>query len=283
MRIFQLITVILMTCCLFACSNNSRPVYAPVSEVSTIDPIPKNGEHRVASHETIYSIAWRYGLDYQAIVKLNHLVPPYALQPEQLIYLKKTASTLKAIPQPVPEDKDHMHPVIVEPVSVPAAPPVAVSPSPPKSSRVVAPTPRVVQRSVPAERGEPTKAVTTWYWPARGTVVGTYSASNKGINIAGRLGDPVFATAAGKVVYSGDGLRGYGNLIIIKHNRTFLTAYAHNSVLLVHDGDWVKAGQRIAEMGNTGTRRVMLHFEIRRSGQPVNPLIYLSERPKRRV
>ncbi len=98
---------------------------------------------------------------------------------------------------------------------------------------------------------------------------------NKGINIGGRLGAPIYAAAAGQVVYSNHGLRGYGNLIIIKHNSSFLTAYAHNSVVLVKEGDWVQGGQRIAEMGSTGAVRTMLHFEIRRNGKPVNPLSYL--------
>ena len=122
---------------------------------------------------------------------------------------------------------------------------------------------------------EPAKNVNTWYRPAKGPIIATYSAQNKGLNFGGKLGDPVFATAEGKVVYSGNGLRGYGNLIILKHNSTFLTAYAHNNKILVKEGEWVRAGQIIAEMGRTGTRRVMLHFEIRRSGKPVNPLNYL--------
>lgn len=122
---------------------------------------------------------------------------------------------------------------------------------------------------------EPTKGVSVWSWPAKGPVIGQFSSINKGINIGGRYGAPIFATAAGKIVYSGNGIRGYGNLIIIKHNSTFLTAYAHNSVVRVKEGEWVKRGQKIAEMGNSGTRRVMLHFEIRRKGEPVNPLDYL--------
>lgn len=122
---------------------------------------------------------------------------------------------------------------------------------------------------------EPNIAVSYWQWPARGPLLGTFSELNKGINIGGRLGDPVRATAAGHVIYSGNGIRGYGNLIIIKHNDAFLTAYAHNKVLLIKEGSVVKRGQKIAEMGRTGTQQIMLHFEIRRHGQPVNPLNYL--------
>jgi len=112
-------------------------------------------------------------------------------------------------------------------------------------------------------------------------VIESFSLSgriNKGIDLAGRKGEPVFAAADGKVVYSGTGLVGYGNLIIIKHNETFLSAYAHNSRLLLSEGDIAKAGQKIAEIGSTGANRDKLHFEIRRDGKPVNPMTYLPNR-----
>lgn len=121
----------------------------------------------------------------------------------------------------------------------------------------------------------------SWRWPARGPVIEGYSVSgtiNKGIDLAGRKGEPVLAAADGKVVYSGTGLVGYGNLIILKHNGTYLSAYGHNSKLLVREGQWAKAGQKIAEIGSTGTNRDKLHFEIRRNGKPVNPLQYLPKR-----
>lgn len=132
-------------------------------------------------------------------------------------------------------------------------------------------------RSFPVEK-ESMGSVNVWRWPAQGALIGTFSESNKGINIAGKLGSPIFASAPGKVVYSGSGLRGYGNLIIIKHNSLFLSAYAHNDVVYVKEGDSVTSGQTIARMGNTGTKRIMLHFEIRKGGQPVNPLSYLETR-----
>jgi len=115
-------------------------------------------------------------------------------------------------------------------------------------------------------------SVKTWLRPAKGNIVGTYSVFNKGVNIAGQLNEPVVATASGQVVYAGDGLRGYGNLLILKHNNEYLSAYAHNQTLLVKEGQWVKAGQEIATMGNTGANQVMLHFEIRKRGKPVDPL-----------
>jgi lipoprotein NlpD len=120
-----------------------------------------------------------------------------------------------------------------------------------------------------------------WAWPASGKVIETFSTSgrvNKGIDIAGQRGQPIQSTRSGKVVYSGTGIAGYGNLIIIKHDETYLSAYAHSEKVLVKEGDEVKAGQKIAEMGDSGTDRVMLHFEIRREGKPVDPLGFLPRR-----
>ena len=116
-------------------------------------------------------------------------------------------------------------------------------------------------------------------WPAQGAVVTPFDeGKNKGVSIAGRLGDPVLAAADGSVVYAGAGLRGYGNLIILKHSNTYLTAYAHNQALLVRENQTVKQGQRIAEMGSSDADRVKLHFEVRRNGKPVDPLAYLPKR-----
>ena len=119
----------------------------------------------------------------------------------------------------------------------------------------------------------------SFVWPAQGTVVATFDeAKNKGVSIAGRIGDPVLAAADGRVVYAGAGLRGYGNLIILKHNNTYLTAYAHNQALLVREDQSVRQGQKIAEMGSSDTDRVKLHFEVRRQGKPVDPLSFLPKR-----
>jgi lipoprotein NlpD len=112
-------------------------------------------------------------------------------------------------------------------------------------------------------------------WPAKGKVTAEFSESNKGIDIAGKVGEPVLAAADGKVVYAGNSLRGYGNLVIVKHDNTYLTAYAHNSKLLVKEGDAVRKGQKIAEMGDTDTNAAKLHFELRVNGKPVNPTPYL--------
>ena len=136
-------------------------------------------------------------------------------------------------------------------------------------------TPPEAKTAEPAAGGEDVG----WIWPANGKTIGTFSeGGNKGVDIAGKAGDAVIAAGDGKVVYSGTGLRGYGKLVIIKHNNTYLSAYAHNQNILVKEGQSVTKGQKIAEMGNTDADQVKLHFEVRRSGKPVDPLKYLPQR-----
>ena len=150
----------------------------------------------------------------------------------------------------------------------PAAP--AGVPAPEAAS---APKPEATDKSVAAADGEDK---VEWGWPAQGKIVAGFSeASNKGLDIAGKLGDPVIASAPGRVVYSGSGLRGYGKLVIIKHNKTYLSAYAHNKDILVREGQSVVKGQKIAEVGNTDSDTPKLHFEIRKHGKPVDPAKYL--------
>ena len=142
-------------------------------------------------------------------------------------------------------------------------PAVVVAPAAPEATPAAAPAPDDV----------------AWAWPSNGKMIGTYSeAGNKGVDIGGRSGDPVLAAADGRVVYAGAGLRGYGELIIIKHNATYLSAYAHNRKILVKEKDQVTRGQKIAEMGNTDADAVKLHFEIRKQGKPIDPLPYLPKR-----
>lgn len=140
-----------------------------------------------------------------------------------------------------------------------------------KNTRIVAAPPLDAQKN---ERNTHNLS-TDWIWPANGKILSTFSKNSKGVKISGQSGEAVLASASGAVVYSGNGLRGYGNLIIIKHNDTYLSAYAHNSKILVKEGDSVTKGQKIAEMGNTDSDTVQLHFEIRKNGKPVDPLIYL--------
>lgn len=253
MSIIRLVVIAWIALLLTACSTG-KSTYAPVVS-ATIEPVPKSGVHRVQRGETLYSIAWNYGLDYRYLVQRNNISSPYHIYYGQRLYLKGPVSEL-----PVSE----------------MATKTAIEP---QAQKVVATAKLNEQTKSDISRSldlyEPTAPVTMWRWPAKGPVLAGFSSANKGINIGGHKGDPVFATATGKVVYSGNGIRGYGNLIIIKHNSFYLTAYAHNSVLLAKEGDKVKGGQKIAEIGHSGTRRTMLHFEIRKEGQPVNPLKYL--------
>ncbi|HSD60409.1 MAG TPA: peptidoglycan DD-metalloendopeptidase family protein, partial [Burkholderiales bacterium] len=136
--------------------------------------------------------------------------------------------------------------------------------------------PEVKPPSQPSDESGQEDAV-DWILPTQGKLISGFSEATKGVDISGRQGQPVLASAAGKVVYSGSGLRGYGKLIIIKHNKTFLSAYAHNDQLLVKEGQTVSKGQKIAEMGSSDADRVKLHFEIRRFGKPVDPLKYLPD------
>jgi lipoprotein NlpD len=164
----------------------------------------------------------------------------------------------------------------------PAAPAAVPAPAVTPSAKTAEPTKPEAAKPEPAERTGPTVEegeVADWAWPAKGKVVAGFNdtASAKGVDIAGTQGQPVYAAAAGKVVYSGSGLRGYGKLVIIKHNKTYLSAYAHNSQILVKEGQEVTKGQKIAEMGSTDTDRVKLHFEIRKQGKPVDPTKYLPE------
>jgi lipoprotein NlpD len=245
--------IIMLAVFLWGCMEDNNLALAPVVDASSIERIPANGLHRVHAGETLYSIAWRYGLDYRDLALRNNLNASPRLHTGQIIYLRGSP------------------PNVVTPV---------VTTEKIKFSEVGTPTAvkKLVSKNYFESNAEPNAAVNYWQWPARGRVTGTFSTVNKGINISGKLSQPIYAAAAGKVVYSGHGLRGYGNLIIIKHNSTFLTAYAHNRKNLVTEGEWVKIGQIIAEMGNTGSRSIMLHFEIRREGVPVNPLDYLSNR-----
>jgi lipoprotein NlpD len=151
----------------------------------------------------------------------------------------------------------------------PAPPSEAIRPSPPPEARVETP------RAPPPDDGDDDRL--DWLWPAKGRIVAGFSetANLKGIDIAGKEGDAVVASAPGKVVYAGSGLRGYGKLIIIKHNKTYLSAYAHNREILVKEGQQVNKGQKIAEMGSSDADQVKLHFEIRRLGKPMDPARYL--------
>lgn len=244
-------------------------------------PLPNPGSYTVQRGDTLYSISWRYGLDYREVARWNNVNERFQIFPGQTLTLLR--------PSPA--------------VTTTATPPVAAQTSPQTPPATAAVNREQPAQTVPAQQEAPDQQpvaqaaqapatssspspvassdAISWRWPAEGQIIRRFSAvegGSKGIDIAGKTGDPVLAAADGRVVYAGSGLLGYGNLVIINHNRQFLSAYAHNSRILVSENDMVKSGAKIAEMGQTGTDRVQLHFEIRRDGKPVNPLTYLPKR-----
>ena len=223
-----------------------------------------SGSHIVQRGETLYQIAFRYGWDWKALAANNKLRQPFTIYPGQRISLEPRSASVARAVTPTPTTRPS------------SSAPVRTTPTP-----VPAPVKSTAQKQPVTKKPAPTPApaaLTGWQWPAQGPLIARFQSNaslNKGIDIAGQLGQPIFSAANGTVVYAGRGLIGYGEMIIIKHDDDFLSAYAHNSRLLVKEGEQVRVGQKIAEMGSSGTDRVKLHFEIRRRGQPVDPLGYL--------
>ncbi|MBV1788832.1 peptidoglycan DD-metalloendopeptidase family protein [Marinobacterium sp. D7] len=250
----QRFVVLLAVFALSACSGG----YAPVTEQSLGGRVssPAPSRYTVRQGDTLYSIAWRYGLDFRELASINGIDSRYIIYPGQKLRLKGGRSS------------------IGDPSGTKTASQTQISSSNQQKRS---------SQAAPVERATSGASIgpVDWQWPSKGALIGRFSSGNspnKGIDLAGRIGDPVYAAASGKVVYAGSGLLGYGNLVIVNHNRQYLSAYAHNSRILVKESDSVKKGDKIAELGNTGTSRPMLHFEIRRDGKPVDPLKYLPEK-----
>lgn len=263
----------------------------------------QDGQYVVQRGDTLYSIALAFGQDYRDLARWNGLDDPSRLQVGQSLRVQAPAdaagsAVVAAVPvapasaaQVRPIDSPQPLPPVTgatpaSPAAAPATAPAAVPPAPapapasaPASPSTAAP-PVVASRSPePAAEPKATEPALGWSWPAAGKVIETFDdARNKGIDIAGKEGDPVLASNDGHVVYAGSGLRGYGNLVIIKHTDDFISAYAHNRNILVKQGQAVKRGQRIAEMGKTDADLPKLHFEVRRQGKPVDPMRYLPAR-----
>lgn len=245
--------------CLSACQY-AKPASHLVPQQSA-KPSRLQAYHTVRSGETLYQIAWRYGLDYRKLAHLNALQAPYPVYPGQRLRVSKMKLRSQA-GSPV------ANACLRNRTTCPKAKPYQAEKSVVKST---------APQGFAAEKGKPLAKGIRLQWPATGPLIREYSLAkgSNGVDIKGRKGDSIRAAASGIVVYSGSGLRGYGRLIIIKHNDEYLTAYAHNSKLLVKEGQKVKAGEKIAEMGRSGSNQIMLHFELRRNGQPVNPLHYV--------
>ena len=267
----KFLTVLLclfLTAFLNACTSRQQP--APVVNLAnstTKNVIKKNLANSkyyiVKKGDTLYSIAFAAGKDFHEIASLNNIQKPYPIYPGQRLTLttskkrqvnKTTAKAKNSSKVATNQTVDHRKKSAY-------------------GSRV-----KVEKKSTKTQF--PSK-IKRWKWPAKGKVINTFSLAaegNKGIDISGKIGDPIYAAADGKVVYTGDALRGYGNLIIVKHSEAYLSAYAHNDEIKVKEQQWVKAGQQIALKGNSGAEKTMLHFEIRYKGKSVDPLRYLPKR-----
>ena len=213
----------------------------------------KPGYYTVKPGDTLIRIGMDNGQSWRDIIRWNKLDNPNLIE---------TGQVLRVAP-PAPE------------VAV-ARPATSATATAPMSAASAPSLPATTPAVAPAAPSAAEDAI-SFQWPARGNLISGFDESkNKGLDIGGKVGDPVLAAADGRVVYAGAGLRGYGNLIILKHNNTYLTAYAHNQTLLVKEDQVIKRGQKIAEMGNSDADQVKLHFEIRRQGKPVDPAKYLS-------
>ncbi|WP_455366661.1 peptidoglycan DD-metalloendopeptidase family protein [Kaarinaea lacus] len=219
--------------------------------------------HFVEPGETLYSISWAYGHDYREVAQWNEIPPPYVV---------KRGQRLRVAPPPAQLAKTSKNRINNNQLS--------------NSGRANKETKGVADKQVvnkaSSQEAFINNKILEWRWPTRGgKVIQKFDPRNpgkQGVDVAGQFGQPIYAAAPGQVVYSGGGLSHYGKLIIVKHNETFLSAYAHNKRLLVKEGEMLKSGQLIAEMGSTGTNKTKLHFEIRRDGKPVDPLRYLPKK-----
>jgi lipoprotein NlpD len=225
---------------------------------------PEPEEYVVQQGDTLYSIAWRNDLDFRELAAWNGIRPPYTIHPGQVLLLEPPEGFVYAPAGP--------------PATTPPPPAVSTTPLPSEEGVEVRPADAPQAPPVTVATAPPPSAV-RWRWPAEGELLPMESSTGKpGIAIAGRLGQPIRAAAGGRVVYSGGGLQGYGQLVIVKHDDNFLSAYGYNRRLLVRQGDEVHPGQPIAEMGEGPQRRPVLHFEIRRGGQSLDPLQLLPAR-----
>jgi lipoprotein NlpD len=229
---------------LFIISGCGSHPTAPVTDLSPLDR--RNTQYTVQNGDTLHAISFRTGIAYQNLARWNGIRPPYRIYVGDVLELRPGEAPNKTVTAKT------------APVSRPKV-----------TSTKLASKPLPVAK-LPA-------TVSGWQWPAKGKLIQTFSRGKAqyGIEIKGNRASAVVSTAPGQVVYAGNGIKGYGELVIIKHSEKYISAYAYNDKILVKEGDRVKAGQQLANMGSTGTKGVKLHFEIRKNGEPVNPLQYL--------
>ncbi|MES2877795.1 MAG: peptidoglycan DD-metalloendopeptidase family protein [Pseudomonadota bacterium] len=256
------------------------PTTQAVKQPPGFENAGKPGYYTVKPGETLIRIGLDHGQSHKDIVRWNNLDNPNRIEVGQVLRVVPPVAS-GVVSKPVPSG--NATPVASAPARAtsaekPEKPATAASAT---ASSPASATP-VPSSSAPAPAPAPAASADdeiAWIWPTNGTVLAGFDeVKNKGLDIGGSAGDPVVAAADGRVVYVGAGLRGYGNLIILKHNNTFLTAYAHNQTLLIKEDQSVRKGQKIAEMGSSDADRVKLHFEVRRQGKPVDPAKYLPPR-----
>ncbi|QNP60703.1 peptidoglycan DD-metalloendopeptidase family protein [Paenacidovorax monticola] len=251
-------------------------VAAPVKPLPGAENAGKPGYYTVKPGDTLIRIGLESGQGWKDIARWNSLENPNLIEVGQVLRVVPPSATVAAAPSTSESG------VVTRPVTSSAVAPAvagaasAPSKAPAASASAPAPAPTPAPAAAAPAGGDDDMG---FIWPASGSLLAGFDeARNKGYDISGKAGDAVLAAADGRVVYAGAGLRGYGNLIILKHNNTYLTAYAHNQALLVKEDQSVRKGQKIAEMGSTDADRVKLHFEIRRQGKPVDPSRYLPAR-----
>jgi lipoprotein NlpD len=270
--------------------SGSRPVPTETERVLPgAENAGKPGYYTVKPGDTLIRVGLESGQNWRDIQRWNQLDNADLIEVGQVLRVVPPGQdpTQVAI-RPVVTPRIETRPLDTKPAPLPAVAPAtsaaaasaasaagAAPASAPVAASAATPAP-AASAAAPAREGDDN---VNWMWPAQGTVVSSFEDTrSKGVAIGGKLGDPVYAAADGRVVYAGSGLRGYGNLVIIKHNETLLTAYAHNQTLLVREDQVVRRGQKIAEMGSSDTDRVKLHFEVRRRGKPIDPTKVLPAR-----
>ncbi len=279
MYLSQFWVLVLFALLISGCSSRNTP--APVVESKSAISLNKaskasiNGSiYRVKKGETLYSIAFRANTEIKTLAKLNNLSPPYKIFPDQKLILTRNSTQASINKHSAKKQTKSSGSTSIKVAKKPVA-----SNKKPAYGRVV--SGEKTSKKPTAEASTFSQKIREWRWPARGRVVATFSTAlqgNKGIDIAGRRGDKIRVAADGKVVYAGNALRGYGNLIIVKHNDDYLSAYAHNDQILVKEDQVVNVGDVIGRMGDTDAKRVMLHFEVRFRGKSVNPQKYLPKK-----
>lgn len=228
----------------------------------------RDGMYTVQRGDTMYSVAMTFGIDVRDLARWNNIADASVLSVGQTLRVVSPAGGAATVTPIAPAGTAE-----VRPLPLPGTAPAASAPG------TAAPAVTAPPAAPEPVRPAPADSSVQWHWPAPGKVIESFDETrNKGIDIAGNEGDPVIAAADGDVVYVGSALRGYGNLVIVKHNEEFISAYAHNRQVLVKQGQAVKRGQRIADFGRSDADRTKLHFEIRRQGKPVDPLRYLPAR-----